>query len=154
MSLVFIMYQFIYNLLVKSIKMLIFFENLLIPSSIHIYPPPFFSITDSMRTKTCAKNKSGLPNAFIWRTISNLEKKRKNRMKCLFYGRYKNNRWTNINPLPQWNHIWQTPGKNWTDHQKTRWSPRESKIVLRLSWQSVLGTDCRGYILKIVRIRQ
>jgi hypothetical protein len=24
------------------------------------------------------------PNAFIWRTISNLEKKRKNRMKCLF----------------------------------------------------------------------
>ena len=29
-------------------------------------------------------NKSGLPNAFILRTISNLEKKRKNRMKCLF----------------------------------------------------------------------
>jgi hypothetical protein len=45
-------------------------------------------------------------------------------MKCLFksHGRYKNNRWTNINPLPQWNHIWQTPGKNWTGHQKTRWS--------------------------------
>ena len=25
------------------------------------------------------------------------------------------------------------PGKNWTGHQKTRWSPRESKIDLRLS---------------------
>jgi hypothetical protein len=24
------------------------------------------------------------------------------------------------------------------------WSPRESKIDLRLGWQSVLGTDCRG----------
>ena len=23
------------------------------------------------------------------------------------------------------------PGKNWTGHQKTRWSPRESKIDLR-----------------------
>jgi hypothetical protein len=32
--------------------------------------------------------------------------------------------------------------------------PRESKIDLRLSWQSVLGTDCWGYICKIVRIRQ
>ena len=31
-------------------------------------------------------------------------------------------------------------------HQKTRWSPRESKIDIRLSWQSVLGTDCRGYL--------
>ena len=38
-SLVFVMYQFIYNPRVKSIKMLIFFENPLIPSSIHIYPP-------------------------------------------------------------------------------------------------------------------
>jgi hypothetical protein len=37
---------------------------------------------------------------------------------------------------------------------KARWSPRESKIDLRLGWQSVLGTDCRGYICKIVRIRQ
>jgi hypothetical protein len=51
-SLVLIMYQFIYNPRVKSIKMLIFFENPLISSSIHIYPP-FFTITDSMRTKTC-----------------------------------------------------------------------------------------------------
>ena len=24
-------------------------------------------------------------------------------------------------------------GKNWSGHQKTRWSPRESKIDLRLS---------------------
>jgi hypothetical protein len=47
-SLVFIMYQFIYNPRVKSIKMLIFFEN----PSIHIYSP-FFTITDSMKTKTC-----------------------------------------------------------------------------------------------------
>jgi hypothetical protein len=45
-SLVFIMYQFIYNSRVKSIKMLIFFENLLIPTF-------FFTITDSMRTNTC-----------------------------------------------------------------------------------------------------
>ena len=37
---------------------------------------------------------------------------------------------------------------------KTRWSARESKIDLRLGWQLVLGTDCRGYICKIVRIRQ
>jgi hypothetical protein len=42
-SLVFIVYQFIYNPRVKSIKMLIFFENPLIPSSIHIYHP-FFSL--------------------------------------------------------------------------------------------------------------
>ena len=42
--LVFIMYQFIYNPRVKSIKMLIFFENPLIPSSIHIYTPPLFSL--------------------------------------------------------------------------------------------------------------
>ena len=36
-------------------------------------------------TPTCLqKNKSGLPKAFIWRTISNLEKKKKTRMKCLF----------------------------------------------------------------------
>jgi hypothetical protein len=49
-SLVFIMYQFIYKPRVKSIKMLIFFEN----SSIHIYLPLFvFTITDSMKTKTC-----------------------------------------------------------------------------------------------------
>ena len=41
-SLVFIMYQFIYNPRVKSIKMLILFENPLISSSIHIYPPFFF----------------------------------------------------------------------------------------------------------------
>ena len=33
-------------------------------------------------------------------------------------------------------------------------SPRESKIDLPLSWQSVLGTYCRGYICKIVRMRQ
>ena len=44
--------------------------------------------------------------------------------------------------------------KNWTGHQKTCWSPRESKIDLRFGWQSVLGTDRRGYICKIVRIRQ
>jgi hypothetical protein len=43
-SLVFIMYQFIYNPRVKSIKMLILFENPLISSSIHIYPPLFFSL--------------------------------------------------------------------------------------------------------------
>ena len=42
-SLGFIMYQFIYNPRVKSIQMLIFFENPLIPSSIHIYPPFFFA---------------------------------------------------------------------------------------------------------------
>ena len=42
MSLVFIIYQFIYNPRAKSIKMLIFFENPLIPSSIHIYPIFFF----------------------------------------------------------------------------------------------------------------
>ena len=44
--------------------------------------------------------------------------------------------------------------KNWTGHQKARWSPRESKIDLRLSdnrsWEQVVG----GYICKIVRIRQ
>ena len=44
--------------------------------------------------------------------------------------------------------------KNWTGHQKTRWSPRESKIDLRFGSQSVLGTDRRGYICKIVRIPQ
>jgi hypothetical protein len=48
-SLVFIMYQFIYNPRVKSIKMLIFFENPLILSSIHIYLPPFFS-PDELKT--------------------------------------------------------------------------------------------------------
>jgi hypothetical protein len=72
---------------------------------------------------------------------------------CIYLADYFN-RWTNINPFPQWNDICQTPGKNWTGHQKTRWSPRESKIDLRLSWQTVLGTGCRGYICKIVRIRQ
>ena len=41
-SLVFIMYQFIYNPRVKSVKMLIFSENSLISSSIHIYTPLFF----------------------------------------------------------------------------------------------------------------
>jgi hypothetical protein len=30
----------------------------------------------------------------------------------------------------------------------TRWRPRESKIDLRLSWQSVLGTDCRGVYMQ------
>ena len=103
------------------------------------------------------KNKSGLPNAFIWRTISNLEKKRKNNEMSFFnhmVGMKTTGEQININPLPQWNHIWQTPGKNWTGHQKTRWSPRESKIDLRLSRQSVVGTGFGGYICKIVRTRQ
>jgi hypothetical protein len=36
--------------------MLIFFEKPLIPSSIHISPLPFFTITDSMKIKTCASS--------------------------------------------------------------------------------------------------
>jgi hypothetical protein len=46
------------------------------------------------------------------------------------------------------------PGKklDWPS-KDTFWNPRESKIDLRLGWQSVLGTDCRRYICKIVRIR-
>jgi hypothetical protein len=46
------------------------------------------------------------------------------------------------------------PGKklDWPS-KDTFWNLRESKIDLRLRWQSVLGTDCRRYICKIVWIR-
>ena len=91
-------------------------------------------------------------NAFIWRTISNLEKKEKTEWNVFFNHMVgiKTTR-EQISILCHNENIFDKP------REKLDWPSKvtlECERILRLVWQSVLGTDCRGYICKIVRIQQ
>jgi hypothetical protein len=83
----------------------------------------------------------------IWLTeciyLADYFKLRKKKEKTEWNVLFENNRWTNINPLPQWNHIWQTPGKTGLaikSNVGVRENPKKTSALFdNRSWELIVG---------------